>query len=209
MTYNVFTRSGAVRDYHVSRAWFRVVRMKAFVVDCRNGNRVYAVRVAIKVALVAISRTIAAGEHKDGAFSAATVVDAFEDCLLNEIGWTLHGLTIIWGAPTAAVDRHVLVSVVERRCFVDIRDGAGKNTDAGDLCFVCDSHATCIVLSCSNLTCAARAVMVVAQLWSGQILVVIEVVRVDSILNSSQSLKLACGKWETHKVVLQVVIVIV
>jgi len=74
------------------------------VVYSGNCYGIYAVRVAIKVALIAVCSAVPTGKHEDGAFSTSPIVDTIDDSFLNQIVGTFHGLAVIGGTPAAAVD---------------------------------------------------------------------------------------------------------
>lgn len=63
----MLSTSRTVRNDHVGRARFRVIWMKTLVIDSRNGDRVYAVRITVKVALIIVRRAISTSENEDGA----------------------------------------------------------------------------------------------------------------------------------------------
>jgi len=78
--------------------------VESLVVDGGNRYRIYAVRVAIKVALVAVCSAVPTRKHEDGAFSTPPVVDTIDDCFFNQVVGTFHGLTVIRRTPAAAVN---------------------------------------------------------------------------------------------------------
>ena len=56
-----------VGDNETRGALFRVVGVLALAVDGADGDAIYAVRVAVKVAVVFVGGAVAAGENVDGA----------------------------------------------------------------------------------------------------------------------------------------------
>lgn len=115
--------SRAIRDDHVGSTWLRVIWVESFVVDGRNRYRIYAVRVAIKVALVTVRSAVPTRKHEDGAFPTSPIVDTIDDCFFNQVIGTLHGLAVIRGTPAAAVNRNVLKAIVECSSFIHVGYG--------------------------------------------------------------------------------------
>lgn len=115
--------SRAIRDDHVGGTWLRVIWVKSFVVDGGNRYGIYTVRVAIKVALVAVCGAVPTRKHEDGAFSTSPIVDTIDDCFFNQVVGTFHGLAVIRGAPAAAVNRNVLKAIVECSSFIHVGYG--------------------------------------------------------------------------------------
>lgn len=97
--------------------------MKSFVIDSRDGDRINAVCISVKIALVTMAGSIATSEDENGAFSISAFLDAIDDSLFDDITRTFHRSAIIWGSPAATVNRGVLISVIQGCCLVYVRDG--------------------------------------------------------------------------------------
>ena len=102
-------------------------------------------------------------------------------------------------APAAAVDRDVLVAVVERSGFVDVGDGSGKDAHAGDFGLVCDAKAAGAVLARGDLAGASGTVVIVGEFGGGEVFVVVEVVRVVCVLSRVLVRYLRCIRFARTK----------
>ena len=161
--------------------------MESLVVDCSDRDRIYAISISVKVALVAVRGAVATCKHENRSFPIATILDTVQHRALDKIARGLHGLAVIRRAPRAAVDRRVLVVVVERGGLIDVRDGAGEDTNSGDFGVVRDTHATDVIFDGADLASAAGAVVVVEQLWVGESLVVVEIIRAGLPLRNTEA----------------------
>ena len=166
-THNCIAAARRVSYYHVGSTSLGIVGMKAHVVDSGDSNREDTVRIAVEVALVVRPTAVTAGKHEDRAFACSAVLDTVHHSLPDQIVRALHGSATIWGTPTAGVDRRILVVVVQGRCFIDIGNRSGQNTDTGDLGFVCNTDSAHIVLDCGYLSPASRTMVVVVLNGSG------------------------------------------
>lgn len=150
--------------------------MQALVVNGRHGDRIYGVCIAVEITLVTTSSTVPTCEDIDRALSTTAIVDSVENSLFYDVRWAFHGFAVVGGTPTAAVNGDILEAIIQGGCLVRIGDGSRENAHTGNFGFVCNAKTTSTILASRDLTGAARAMMVVAEFWGGQVLVVIEVV---------------------------------
>ena len=75
-TYNCITASTAVRDNHLGGTMLRIVGMVSFPIYSADSDAIYAVGIAIEIAVVAAGRSVTGCEYEDGAFAMATAIDA-------------------------------------------------------------------------------------------------------------------------------------
>lgn len=120
--------------------------------------------------------SITAGEYEYGAFAISSIQNTIDNGLLNYISWTLHGFSVIGWTPATAIDRRVLISVVECCSLVYIGYCTREDTKTSNFRLVGNSYTTKIVFLGSNLSSTAGPVMVVEKHRSGQIDVVIEII---------------------------------
>ncbi len=158
--------------------------MKAFIIYCGNCDGINAIRVPVEIALVTMHSTIAAGKDKNGSPSSTTILDAIQYSALDEIAWTLHGPAIIRRTPGTAINRSVVVLVVECGSLIDVCDGPGEDADACDFGIVCDAHAADVILHCADLASTARPVVIIGKFGCRELFVVIVVMRAVSPLPS-------------------------
>lgn len=184
--------------------------MKALVVDCRNCHGINTISVAVEVALIPVRSTIATGKYKDRALSASSVVNAVNNSLVNEISRTLHRPSIVWRTPTAAVNGNILEPIIESSRFINVGNGAGKNTNTRNLGFISYANAASIIFSSCYLAGASCAMVVVKVFGCWQGFMIIEVVRVVRILKEIQFFFLD-GKreWFAHKISSQIFTLII
>ena len=156
--------------------------MKTLVVDGCYCDGIDTVRVAIKVTLVFVGCAVPTSVNKNGAFPATSIGDTVNDGLFNKIAGCLHRLSVIGGSPAATVDRSFLEAEVERRSLVNIGDRARQYTNASDFGVPGNTHTACVILDSTNLTCTASSVVVVKQFGSGEVFMVVEIVRALSPL---------------------------
>ena len=176
-TYDVAATPRAISHDKVRGTRFRIDRMESLVVDCGDRDRIYAISIPVEVALVAVRGAVATSKHEDRSLSITTILDAVQYRALDKIARGLHGLAVVRRAPRATIDGRVLVIVVERGSLIDIRDGAGEDTNPCDFRVVCNTHATDVIFYSADLARTPGAVMVVGQLRVGEGLVVVEIIR--------------------------------
>jgi hypothetical protein len=201
---DMFSTTRAISDNHVGRTGFRVIRMKTFVIDRGDSNRVDAVRISVKVALITARSAIAASKYEDRTLSTPPVVDTVDDGFLDEKTWTFHRLAVIRRSPATAVDGNILKTIVESRCLVYIRYRARKNANTCDLGLISYTYATGSVLPSSDLPSTASSVMIVEFFRCRETLVVIKIIRVICILDiwvRNIQLDTTCS---THKILCQI-----
>lgn len=94
--------------------------MEAFVVDRRDCDRVYAVRVSVEVALITACSTIATSKYEDRTLSTPSVVNTVYNSFLDEVAWAFHRHAVIGGSPATAIYRNILETIIECGCFIHI-----------------------------------------------------------------------------------------
>lgn len=161
--------------------------MEALVVYGRDRDGVNAVGIAVKIALVTGQRAIATGEYEYGALSVSTILYAVEECLVNDVTWSLHGLAVIWGAPAAGINVDIMEAIVECCSFVGVRDWAGEDAHACYLCFVGETNAADVVLRSCDLAGAAGTVTVICKDWFREGSVIVKVVGILGVLKGMKS----------------------
>lgn len=160
--------------------------MQAFEINCSNCDGINAIRVAIEIALVTMCSTIAAGKDENGSPAITTILDTIQYSTLDEIAWALHGHAVIRRTPGTAINRGIVVLVVERGGLIDVCDGPGEDADACDFGIVCNTHAANVIFHCANLASTACPVVVIGKLWCREIFVVIVIMRAVSPLQSQK-----------------------
>lgn len=181
-THDIFPVSRAISSDHVRSTSLRIRRPLSGMINRRNGNRVYAVRIPIIITLILAVTPIATRKDEHRPLPVPSIVDPVNHCLPNEIVRSLHRHAVVPGAPAAAVDRDVLEAVVERGGFVDGGDGAAEDAHCGGFGLVGDPHTACVVSPRDDLTCASRPVVVERCNRARQGDVVIEIIRILCIL---------------------------
>lgn len=81
MTDDILTTPGTVSDNQICSASFRVVRMKALMVDGGDCDGIDAVCIAVKVTLVATGCTVSTRINENRAFAATPVGNTVHDGL--------------------------------------------------------------------------------------------------------------------------------
>jgi hypothetical protein len=190
--------------------------VEAFEINCGNCDGINAVRVAVEIALVTMSSTIATGKNEKGPPAITTVLDTIQYSTLDEIAWALHGPAVIRRTPGTAINRGIVVLVVECGGLVDVCDGPGEDADACDFGIVCNAHAANVIFHCPNLASTTCPVVVIGKFWCRELFVVIVVMRTVSPLpNRKKSYTQAqCGTNTnnedcTYKVISEVLALIV
>ena len=156
--------SRGVTHHHVRRACLRIPWMLTLVVDSRDRDRIDTIRIPIEVALVPLVPSVSSRKDEHRPLPSPPFVDTIQHGLPNDIGRTLHLGTVISGTPAAAVERYVLVTVVERDGFVCGGNATRENTNTRDLGLIGDTNPTSLIFDPSDLACAASP-MVVALLF--------------------------------------------
>lgn len=156
--------------------------MLACIVDGRDRDGVDAIRVAIEVTLVVVPASVSTSEDKNRTFPATAVIDPVEHGFLDQVRGSPHCLSIVWRAPTTAVNRHVLETIVESYGFIDIRNGFAKNANGCYFGLVCNANTTNVILGGGDLPCTTGTVAVVCARGVGKLNVVIKIVRTFCIL---------------------------
>jgi hypothetical protein len=151
--------------------------VEAFEINGGNCNGINAIRVAVEIALVTMCSTIATGKDEKGPLALTTILDTIQYSTLDEIAWALHGPAIIRRTPGTAINRGIVVLVVECGGLIDVCDGPGEDADACDFGIVCDAHAANVIFHCADLASTACAVVVIGKLWCGELFVVIVIMR--------------------------------
>ena len=186
-TYNCIAASTAIRDNHLGGTMLRIIGMLSFPVYCADCDAIYAVGIAIKVAVVAAGRPVAGCEYEYGAFALATVIDSLEDCLLDQDPRSLHCSSVIGGAPATRINLIFLVGIVESNCFIGIGYLSGKDPDSGNLAIVCHTDTADVIPHSSDLSGASGSVPVIRQTGSGLRRVIVEIVRALCKLRKRES----------------------
>ena len=161
--------------------------MESFVVDCSDRNRIYAISIPVKVALVAVRSAVATCKNENRSLPVATVLNAVQHCALDKIARGLHGLAVVRRAPRAAVYGRVHVVVIKRSGLIDVRDGAGEDTDSRDFGVVCDANTTDVIFDSADLASTTGAMVVVGKLWVREGFVVVEIIRASCPLRNMGS----------------------
>lgn len=185
--------------------------MESLVVDCSDRDRIYAISIPVKIALVAVRGAVATRKDENRSLPIATILDAVQHRALDKIARSLHGLAVIGRAPRTAIYGRVHVVVIERGGLIDVRDGAGEDTDAGDFGVVCDTDTTDVIFDSADLASTAGAVVVIGELWVGECFVVVEIIRAGFPL-SEYVFSGTCAEADgaqTHKVVREVLALVV
>jgi hypothetical protein len=156
--------------------------VEAFVINCGDCDGVNAIRVAIEVALVTMCSTIATCKDENGSPTTTTILDAVQYSTFDEIAWALHGPAVIRRTPGAAINRGIVVSVVECGGLIDVCDGPGEDADACDFGVVCDAHTADVIFHCTDLASTACPVIVFGKLWCREVFMVIVIMRAVSPL---------------------------
>lgn len=133
LTYNAVSAATAVGDYHLRRTGLRIERVTTGAIDSAHGNTVDAVGVPIEVAVIITGSTVSRCEDEHGTLPSTSILNALHNRLLDEQSRRLHSLSIIRRTPTAGVDLVLLVGVVERNCFIRIRNHLRENPDTRNL----------------------------------------------------------------------------
>lgn len=123
VTYDILTTTRAIRNNHIGSTRLGIVGMQALHVDRSNSDRKNTVGIAIEVALVVRTCTVAASENKDRSLAATALLNAVYNGFFDERGGRLHRATVIWWAPGARVDMVSLVGMVKRGRLVGVRNG--------------------------------------------------------------------------------------
>ena len=89
----------AISHDKVRGTGFRINRMESLVVDRSDRDRIYAISIPVKVALVAICGAVPTSKDKNRSFPIAAILDAVQHCALNKIARALHGLAVVRRAP--------------------------------------------------------------------------------------------------------------
>lgn len=158
--------------------------MEAFEIDCGDCNGINAICVAVEIALVTMSSTIAAGKDEQGTLAITTILDTIQYSTLDEVAWALHGPAVIWRTPGAAIYGGIVVLVVECGGLIYVCDGPREDADTCDFGIVCDAHATDVIFHCTDLASTACPVVVIGKLWCRELFMVIVVMRAISPLPS-------------------------
>ena len=161
--------------------------MEAFKINCGNCDGINAIRVAVKIALVTMCSTIATGKDEKGSPAIATILDTIQYSTLDEITWALHGPAVIRRTPGTAINRGIVVLVVESGSLIDVCDGPRKDADACDFRVVCNAHAADIIFHGADLASTACPVVVIGKLWCRELFVVIVIMRAESPLPSRKT----------------------
>lgn len=156
--------------------------MHAFMIHSRHSDRIDTIRVAIEITLIPGRGAIPTRKHENGSFSSPALIDPVEHGFLYEMRGASHGPPVIRRTPAAAVNRHVLVSIVERCSLVGVGYTPGEDSDAGDFRVVGNPDAASGVFDCGDLACAACTVGVIEEFGCRKVLVVIVVIRIVGIL---------------------------
>jgi len=164
--------------------------MEAFKINCGNCDGINAIRIAVEIALVTMRRTIATGKDENGSPPITTILDTIQYCTLDEIAWGLHRPAVIRWTPGTAINRGIVVLVVECGGLIDVCDGPRKDANAGDFGIVCDAHAADVIFHCADLASTARPVVVIRKLGCRELFVVIVVIRAVSPLPSGGIIEL-------------------
>lgn len=90
--------------------------------DGADGDGVATVGVSVKVAVVAISSSVASSKDIDATQTASSLGHTVDKGLQEESSGSCHLDTVVGGAPTARVDLSLLVVVVECLRLLDIGD---------------------------------------------------------------------------------------
>ena len=159
--------------------------MESFVVDCSDRDRIYAISIPVKVALVAVRSAVATCKNENRSLPIATVLNAVQHCALDKIARGLHGLAVVRRTPRAAVYGRVHVVVIKRGGLIDVRDGAGEDTDSRDFGIVCDTDTTDVVFDSADLSGTTGAMVVVGKLWVREGFVVVEIIRAGCPLRNT------------------------
>ena len=156
--------------------------MQSFVVNCRDSDRVNAISVPVKVALILEVPAVATCEYKYRSFSVASFIDAIDHSLSNKIAWSLHPSTVIPRPPATAVQRNLLETVVEGRCFVCISDFATEHPNSCSFGIVRNSYTANIVPLGNDLACTSSPMIVIIGYGPGESMMFIKIVRVLGVL---------------------------
>lgn len=160
--------------------------METFEINCGNCDGINAICVAVEITLITMCSTVAACKDEKGSPAITAILDAIQYSTFDEIAWALHGLAVIRRSPGTAVNRGIVVSVVEGGGLIDVCDGPGEDTDACDFGIVCDSHAADVILHCANLASTTCPVVVLWKLWCREIFVVVVIMRAVNPLPSQK-----------------------
>jgi len=151
--------------------------MKTLMVDGRDGDRIDAVRITVKVTLVVVGCTISTRVNENRAFPTASIGDTVHDGLFYEIAGRFHRFSVIGRSPAAAKDRGFLEAEVERRGLVDVGNGSRQYPNASNFGVPGNTHTACVIFNGTNLACATSSVVVIKQFGGREVFVVVEIVR--------------------------------
>jgi hypothetical protein len=202
MTDNVFATSRTVSYDQVCSTGFRVVWMKALMVDSGDSNGIDAVRIPIKVTLVITGCTVSTRVNENGAFPPTAIGDTVHDGLLDKVTGCLHRLPIIGGSPTTAVDRGFLEAEVERGGLINVGDGSRQYPNTRDFGVPGNTHTAYIVFNSADLARTASSMMIIKQFGGREVFVVVEIVRTLGPLLTRSCKRLEIMKYiiRTHEV---------
>lgn len=161
--------------------------MEALVVYRRHRDGVDAIGIAVKIALIAGQSAIATGKYEYGASAVSTILYAVNQGLVNDVAWSLHRFAVVWGSPTARINVDMMKTIVERRSFVDVRDGTGENAHACHLCFIGEADTADVVLGSCDLTGTASAMAIIGKDGFGERSVIVEVIGMLGVLGGMRN----------------------